>query len=261
MTPAELLRFYDVEERTRVDATAPGFLIEWDGPILRMIGPGPEAASNGVLFARLDDANADDAIARQIALFGRDGHAFEWKHFSHDEPADLPGRLQAAGLEAQEPESFVALDLSRELPQTRSKDIEVLRLDDPASFGVIAAVNRAVYGDDDHAAWLERVITDEKRSDPDSLSLYAAFAGEAPVSVGWMRHRRGGLFGSLWGGSTLAEYRGRGIYSSLVAARAREARERGCRWLTVDCSPMSLPILQRRGFEKLAVITPFIWSS
>ena len=76
-----------------------------------------------------------------------------------------------------------------------------------------------------------------------------------------MRHRRGDPFGSLWGGSTLPEHRGRGIYSSLVAARAGEARERGCRWLTVDCSPMSLPILERRGFERLAVTTPFIWTS
>jgi hypothetical protein len=76
-----------------------------------------------------------------------------------------------------------------------------------------------------------------------------------------LRYRQGDAFGSLWGGSTLAEHRGKGIYSAVVAARATEARQRGGRWLTVDCSAMSLPILERRGFQRLAVITPFIWTS
>ena len=261
MRPDELLQLYDSQERTRIGPTASGFHVEWDGPILRMIGPGPEASSNAVLFARIDEASADAAIARQISFFGAERRSFEWKHFSHDAPADLPRRLLAAGFKAQEPETFVALDLSREVRRDPPTDIEIRRIDDPSAFGVIAAVNRAVYGDAQHADWLHRVIADEKLVDPDSLSVYAAFDGDRPVSVGWIRHRRGEPFGSLWGGSTLAEYRGRSIYSTLVAARAEEARGRGCRWLTVDCSPMSLSILERRGFEKLAVITPFIWSS
>lgn len=261
MTPSDLLRLYDSEERTRTDGLGPGFRAEWDGPILRMIGPDREASANAILFASLDGVAIDDAIARQIAFFAGDGRSFEWKHFSHDEPADLPQRLTAAGFRAGDRETFVALDLARAAAQPEPNGIEVRRLEDPSAFGIIAAVNEAVYGDAAHAAWLERVIADEKRSDPDSLSVYAAFAEETPVAVGWMRHRRGAAFGSLWGGSTLAPHRGRGIYSALVAARAEEARQRGCRWLTVDCSPMSLPILERRGFERLAVITPFIWSS
>jgi GNAT superfamily N-acetyltransferase len=261
MTPSELLRLYDKEERTRTDGLGPGFCVEWDGPILRMIGPDREASANAILFASLDGAAADEAIERQVAFFGADGRSFEWKHFSHDEPADLPRRLRAAGFSPDEPETFVALDLERAISHPEPNGIEIRRLEDPSTFGVVAAVNEAVYGDPEHAAWLARVVTDEKRAEPDSLSLYAAFAGETPVAVGWMRHRRGGAFGSLWGGSTLAPHRGRGIYSALVAARAEEARQRGCRWLTVDCGAMSLPILERRGFERLAVITPFIWTS
>ena len=41
-------------------------------------------------------------------------------------------------------------------------------------------------------------------------------------------------FASLWGGSTLTEYRGRGIYKALVARRADEAAERGFRYLQVE---------------------------
>jgi hypothetical protein len=209
MTPTDILSRYDREARRRTDGMAPGFHVEWDGPVLRMTGPDATPSANAVLFAQLDEASADEAIARQVAFFATAGRSFEWKHFSHDRPLDLPARLTAAGFEAAAPESFVALDLSQEIVPPVANGIEIRRLEDPAAFDAITAVNGAVYGDADHASWLARVIRDEKRADPDGISVYAAFADEAPVSVGWMRYRRGDAFGSLWGGATLAEYRGR----------------------------------------------------
>jgi GNAT superfamily N-acetyltransferase len=260
MDRREILRRFEQEVRTRTEA-APGFSIAWDGPVLRMIGPDGEAQSNAVLASRLDEATADAAIARQVAFFRRDNRAFEWKLFDFDRPVDLGRRLLAAGFIPDSPETFVALDVASDI---RFRDppagIRIVRLDDPAEFGVIEQVNRAVYGSLGQAQRLALAVASEKRGDPDALSLYAAFAGSQPVAVGWMRHRRGEAFGSLWGGSTLEAWRGRGLYSALVGARVAEARERGCFWLTVDCSPMSLPILARCGFEPLAVTTPFIWS-
>lgn len=259
MDTAGILRLYDRDVRARLEA-APGFAAAWDGPVLRIVGPDRAMHSNTVVLAHLDEGTADAAIARQIAFFGADGRAFEWKHFSHDRPADLPARLEAAGFVADPVETFVALDVAGDGPQPPlPPGIRVERIDDPAAFGVIEAVNGAVYGDPAHARWLVEVVAEEKRGDPDALSLHAAFAGETPVCVGWMRHRRGDAFGSLWGGATLPEHRGRGVYSAVVTARVAEARERGCRWLTVDCSPLSLPILERRGFRRLAAITPYIW--
>jgi GNAT superfamily N-acetyltransferase len=260
MTPSEILSRFDADVRTRAES-APGFTVAWDGPILRMTGPDQEAHSNAVLFSRLDDASADEAIARETATFGAEGRAFEWKLFDYDEPRDLAGRLKRAGFVAEAQETFVAYDVQngaafRDAPE----GIRIVRIDDPDGFGVIATVNAAVYGRPDHSTWLVRVAVDEKRADPDALSLYAALAGDEPVAVGWMRHRRGDSFGSLWGGSTLEGWRGQGVYQALVGARVAEARERGCRWLTVDCSPMSLPILRRCGFEALSVITPYIWT-
>ena len=186
MDPAEVLRRYDLEERTRMDVPAPGFQIDWDGPVLRMIGPDPSASANAVLYARLDETNAEAAIARQVAFFAAEGRSFEWKHFSHDEPGDLPARLTAAGFRAEAHETFVALDLGRALPEPPKRGVDVRRLDDPSSFGVIAQVNGAVYGDAEHAAWLERVIAAEKQANPDAIGVYAAFLGEVPVSVGWI---------------------------------------------------------------------------
>jgi hypothetical protein len=42
-----------------------------------------------------------------------------------------------------------------------------------------------------------------------------------------------------------------------VAYRARIAASRGCRYLQVDASDDSRPILARLGFETLSTTTPF----
>ena len=58
------------------------------------------------------------------------------------------------------------------------------------------------------------------------------------------------------GGATLEGFRKRGIYTAVLAARAREARERGYRFLTIDASPMSRPIAAKHGFRLLATSNP-----
>jgi GNAT superfamily N-acetyltransferase len=67
-------------------------------------------------------------------------------------------------------------------------------------------------------------------------------------------------FAGLFGGGTLPQWRGRGIYRALVAYRARLAAARGYRYLQVDASPASRPILERLGFACLALTTPYTWS-
>ena len=57
-------------------------------------------------------------------------------------------------------------------------------------------------------------------------------------------------FAGIWGGSTLPEFRGRGIYRALVAARARSAIARGVRFIHSDCTDMSRPILERSGLPR-----------
>jgi len=72
------------------------------------------------------------------------------------------------------------------------------------------------------------------------------------VSSAWVRFNPGSQFASLWGGSTLEQYRGQGHYTALMAVRAQEAARRGVRFLTVDASPMSRPILEKQGFRVIS---------
>jgi GNAT superfamily N-acetyltransferase len=58
----------------------------------------------------------------------------------------------------------------------------------------------------------------------------------------------------LWGASVLPEFRGRGAYRALVAARLRHARASGARFaLTKARTGTSGPILRRLGFHSHGV--------
>ena len=67
-------------------------------------------------------------------------------------------------------------------------------------------------------------------------------------------------FAGVWGGSTLPDHRGRGIYRALVSARAASAMERGVRFIHSDCTDMSRPILERSGLRAVTTTTPYVWS-
>ena len=67
-------------------------------------------------------------------------------------------------------------------------------------------------------------------------------------------------FGYLAGGSTLATWRNRGLYRALVAVRARRAVPRGVRYLLVDASDDSAPILRRLGLRPVTTTTPYVWT-
>ncbi|MCB0228061.1 MAG: GNAT family N-acetyltransferase, partial [Anaerolineae bacterium] len=77
--------------------------------------------------------------------------------------------------------------------------------------------------------------------------------------VGWLYIDQGRPFASLWGGSTLAGYRKQGYYTALLAVRLQEAIQRGARFLTIDASPMSRPIVQRFGFRQITTACDYTW--
>jgi hypothetical protein len=89
--------------------------------------------------------------------------------------------------------------------------------------------------------------------------ILTAKAGDQVVSAAWLMIMAGTRFGALWGGSTLADWRRRGIYRALVAQRARIAVERGIDYLMVDASDDSRPILERLGLHPVTTTTPWIW--
>ncbi len=66
-------------------------------------------------------------------------------------------------------------------------------------------------------------------------------------------------FAGIWGGATRPEWRGRGIYRSLTAARAPSALAMGKSLINSDSTEYSRPILERSGLIKVSTTTPYHW--
>ena len=92
---------------------------------------------------------------------------------------------------------------------------------------------------------------------PKKAVAVVAVVDGRPVSGGRVDFEDGVEFAGLFGGVTLPEYRGRGLYRATVAKRAELARERGYHWLYSDALPTSRPILERLGFVAITTTTPW----
>ena len=91
------------------------------------------------------------------------------------------------------------------------------------------------------------------------MSVYVAYIDDQPASAAWTYFPKHSQFASLWGGSTLQNFRKLGLYTGLLAVRAQEAKARQVRYLTVDASEMSRPILEKYGFEMITYSYPCKW--
>jgi hypothetical protein len=258
---AELLAAYDAQVRARVPDPLPaGATVEHDGPLLRFHG----FAGGGFVLYRhlggLDGADLDELIARQVRAFAARGEPFEWKLHGHDDPADLPEHLRAAGLVPDERETVVIAPVAAIRGEVRLPGgVELREVTTRGDFERIAAHQHAVWGDGDERSWLAEMLESERAADPEALSVVVAEAGPTVVCAAWVRLGRGTGFATLWGGATLAEWRRRGIYRATVVHRANLAADRGFRYLQVDASDDSRPILERLGFRAVTTTTPYVW--
>jgi hypothetical protein len=250
----EILARYDREQR--FEAEEPGMRREASATVVRQVGR--RGRQSWILYSSLNAANIDGVIDEQIKYFNSLGHSFEWKVFSHDSPPDLKQRLAARGFELEETEAVLVLDLGT-LPAALAKPVrrDVRRITDPAGLSDVGIVKQAVWGED-NTGTLERLAR-ELREHPERTRIFVAYENGIPASAGWLTCDRGKQFASLWGGSTIAAFRKRGLYTALVAVRAQGARQSGARFLTVDARPMSRPILERLGFQVLTFANALHW--
>ncbi len=200
-----------------------------------------------------------------MAYFGAMGRTFEWKTYGYDRPADLPQRLTAAGFVAEDEETLVLGEVDAVVGASAGGAARaalppevVLRHCTDADWDGIAELSSAVWGGDHRR--LVADIAGEVAAQPDAIRVHVAEVDGQVVSAAWVRFHQGTSFASLWGGSTLEPWRRRGIYRALVARRSVEAQARGFRFLQVDTSPDSRPILERLGLQSVTSTTPYVWS-
>ena len=182
----------------------------------------------------------------------------EWKTRGHDQAPGLHEALLDNGFTPEEPESIMLgearlLAVDVELPA----GVTLRRVTTEPDIRAMSAMSDLAFGDpvsDERAdALLRRLSVDP------STQLWVAEVEGRFVSAGRLEPVPNSDFAGIWGGSTLEEWRGRGIYRALTAARARAALAIGKTWINSDSTEYSRPILERSGFVKVSTTTPYEW--
>jgi N-acetylglutamate synthase-like GNAT family acetyltransferase len=243
VTPDALLAAYDGQLRTDAE-TAGADRVEHLGPLLLATFPG---GSGFVTYRDLGGAGSTEI--REV----------EWKTRGHDEAPGLHDALLEQGFVPDEPESVMLgelTDLAVEVPLPEG--VTVRRVTEERDVRAVAAMQAEVFGHPSSEgvalALLRRLAED------DGTELWVAEADGRVVSAGRLEPVAGTDFAGIWGGATLPEWRGRGLYRAVTAARARSALALGKRFAHSDSTELSRPILERAGLVRVTTTTPYEWS-
>jgi hypothetical protein len=247
---------YDEQVRgSFADRLPAGWTGEHDGPLIRCL----TRDGGFVMFTRpvpdLATAALRGLVDRTLAYFAAAGRSFEWKTFAHD-TAELEQLLRQAGAVA-EPREWLVLGPAKALAGRPAlpAGLTMRSITERADLERVAALESTVWAAD--WSWLADDLAARRASDPPTIVLVVEDA-DVVVSAAWLVPLRGTTVAGLWGGSTLASHRRRGIYRALVAERARIAVQLGYRIVQVDASDDSRPILERLGLSTVGSTTPYV---
>lgn len=222
-------------------------------------------------FVCFTDIPGDDPaaeIGRQLDHFAARGTGFEWKVYGSDNPPGLRQALRQRGFREGDREALMVRSVLEPLRTGGERDdvivadgtddeMVVKRLEDPAGLVAFVRLQIAVW---EHKvpSWLLGHLESEWEQ---GTAFFGAYHGDDLVGSGWIEYPPGSQFAEIHGGAMLPGFRGRGVYSRLLASRIDDARERGVRWLAVDAAPMSRPILEAKGFTRLVDTWPMTWDA
>ena len=197
---------------------------------------------------RLGDA-VDDAV--RVARAFMEQHEIRiasWWVSEHSTPTNVEERLLACGLRVVEHDHLVGGLLATSAPPAGPPDVVARAV---ANVDEYVAVTETMFEafDTPSTQRYDAAAEYEEVRGSDVVVRYAAWIDGRIVGGGRAIFTpRGAL---MSGGSTLPEFRGRGVYRALVRARWDDAAARGTPALAVQAGHMSAPILARLGFEQV----------
>jgi hypothetical protein len=182
----------------------------------------------------------------------------EWKTRGHDHAPGLHEALTDGGFVAGEPESIMMGDargLSKDVPLPDG--VTLRQVTTERDVRAMSAMQDEAFGDPVRPEAADALLRRLARND--GMELWVAEADGKMVSAGRLEPVAGTDVAGIWGGATLEEWRGRGIYRALTAARARSALQQGKTLIHSDSTEFSRPILERAGLVKVSTTTPYLW--
>ena len=223
------------------------------------VTPVSHPIANLVGCADLDERIADATVGAVIDRYARLALAFGWMTSAASRPADLPRRLVAAGMvKADELAGMALTDLAT--PIKANPDIE-LRAASPDEQRRATATFAEAYGLPlEVARWFTEALI--LASGKIEVTAYHAYVPERadPVAFGnlvFVPHTSIVLLG---GAATLSEFRGRGIYTTLVARRLAQARAAGADAAVIQAvRSTSAPVCANLGFREVVPLELYAW--
>ena len=214
-----------------------------------------DRAQDMVSFSALTEDIADEIISEQAAYYRALTTEVEWKVYQHDSPPDLLQRLERHGFQAGLRETVLVLDLQDPASWIERPSVyQVIRIEDGHQADLYRQAADEIF-EKDHEFTARELISGIRRGSTEHLG-YVVIEENTAISIGRLYSHPQSAFGGMYGGGTLKQYRGRGMYRAIVAARAREAIKLGARYLLVDALPTSRPILEKLGFVRLTDTWP-----
>ncbi|MEU6157106.1 GNAT family N-acetyltransferase [Streptomyces sp. NPDC047130] len=255
------LRAYDTQLRTEAE-TAAALAVTRLGPLHLALYEGGRGFVTYQDLGGADAAEVRRLVAGAVEHFRADPavREAEWKTRGHDHAPGLHEALLEHGFVPDEPESVMIGDVRALAGQEPPlpEGVTLRRVTAEADVRAMCAMQARGFGHGDAdrsaAELLRRLAAGE------DLELWVAETDGRVVTAGRLEPVAGTEFAGIWGGVTLPEWRGRGIYRALTAARARSAIALGKRFVHSDSTEYSRPILERYGFLRVTTTTPYEWT-
>ena len=253
MNRKNLLVRYDKDLRLRM--MYPEARKEITKDVVRFIRNAPGMNFVGFTFA--NEPELERVIDQELKYFVPMKQPFTWKVYDHDLLPSLGEKLTARDfIRDDDPADVMVLDLKNASPRLfESGKADVRRITTLDGLKDIVHVLDKVYGG--HNTWVN-VRLGMHLKIPGYLSVYAAYMDNRPASIAWTYFPHG-HFATLFAGSTIAEYRRQGLYTSLLSTRLKEIRERGYQYAVVETGAMSKPIVEKYGFKHLTTVYEYKW--
>ena len=216
----------------------------------------PSLDLNRVLRAR--PSQADPQALIDEVLKAHDGRPSRWSLNPLSDTAEMRRLLLQAGYEESTMHWAYATDATTYDRRT-SPDIEVQPVETIDDLRVLYQICRSVFG-------LNRTLTDkilarelaECTGPTPRIARFIAYRNGVPAGSGGMTFFDDLNFSLVWAGGVIEEHRGHGVYTALLAARARAAVRRGLTWFGLYArEDTSAPIVDAHGFKRYGHLVYF----
>ncbi len=217
---ASLLAAYD--EQLRTDAETPSAVaVTHLGPLRLVTFAGGRGFVTYKDLAGADAQTIERWVKEAVGHYRQDPgiSRVEWKTRGHDHAPGLHDALLDNGFTPDEPESIMIGDartLAADVPVPAG--VELRRVTAAADVRAMCAMVGAVF-DDPHSDEVADALL-RRLGFGDGMELWVAESQGRIIGAGRLEPVRGSQFAGIWGGATRPEWRGRGVYRALTAARA-----------------------------------------